>query len=393
MNAEYLGLSVATLEARSAIWTAREIVQQPKVWQMTAAQVRAQQPALQAFLAPLLARADLRIVLTGAGTSAFIGQCLAPLLSRQWQRSVEAVATTDWVAAPDHYLHKERPTLMVSFARSGNSPESVASIDLAERCLAECWHLVITCNQVGAINQRARAMSNALVVTLPDETHDRSFAMTSSFSSMLLSAAMITGVMPPDTTRLATLCRNGEHVLGQSLALVSNLIATNFARVVYLGSSGLKAAAHESALKLLELTDGRIVALYESSLGFRHGPKTSVDAQTLVVVFCSSDPHTRQYDLDLLRELCRDNKAAAIVAISAEPVSIDGLQHNLVISDDTDKVRSDIEVALLCVIFAQVNAFLHSLKLGVTPDNPSPSGLVNRVVQGVTIYPYLPIGP
>jgi tagatose-6-phosphate ketose/aldose isomerase len=388
VNSEYLGFSASALEARSAIWTAREIVQQPTVWRLTAALVQSQRPALQAFLEPLLARDELRIVFIGAGTSAFIGECLAPMLGKHLDRRIEAVATTDIVSGPQHYLYKDTPTLLVSFARSGNSPESVASIDLAEQCIAQCWHLVITCNQAGAINKRAQAMSNALVVTLPDETHDRSFAMTSSFSSMLLSAALVFGLFPSTAERLSALCSNGERTLNQSLTLAKKLVTMDFSRIIYLGSNGLQSAARESALKLLELTDGRVMGLHDSSLGFRHGPKTGVNAQTLIVVYCSSDAYTRQYDLDLLRELCRDNKAAAIVAVSTAPVSIDGLAHNLVIADTVAQVESDVEGALLGVMFAQVNALLHSLKLGVTPDNPSPSGLVNRVVKGVTLYPY-----
>ena len=54
-------------------WTRREIVQQSETLRTTQALLRGEQPAIDAFLTPLLARADLRIVLAGAGTSAFIG--------------------------------------------------------------------------------------------------------------------------------------------------------------------------------------------------------------------------------------------------------------------------------------------------------------------------------
>jgi tagatose-6-phosphate ketose/aldose isomerase len=195
-------------------------------------------------------------------------------------------------------------------------------------------------------------------------------------------------LLSSSSDKIAALCRNGEQALARSLELVTTLINNSFARVIYLGSNSLQSAARESALKLLELTDGRVMGVHDSSLGFRHGPKTSVNAQTLIVLYCSSDAYARQYDLDLLRELCRDNKAAAVVAVSTEPVMIEGLTHNLLIGNVKDRVTSEVEVALLSVIFAQINALMHSLKLGITPDNPSPAGLVNRVVQGVTLYPY-----
>ncbi len=82
-------------------------------------------------------------------------------------------------------------------------------------------------------------------------------------------------------------------------------------RIVYLGSGGLQGAARESALKVLELTAGKLAAFYDSPTGFRHGPKSLVDNETLVVVFVSSHPYTRQYDLDLLAELRRDNRQCA----------------------------------------------------------------------------------
>ena len=40
------------------------------------------------------------------------------------------------------------------------------------------------------------------------------------------------------------------------------------------------------------------------------------------------------------------------------------------------------------VLFAETLALTKSLSLGITPDNPCPTGEVNRVVKGVTLYPY-----
>src|SRR5947208_14635454 len=93
----------------------------------------------------MLSQPDLRIVLTGAGTSAFIGECLAPALARKLAR-VEAIPTTDIVASPDTFLSSRCRTLIVSFARSGNSPESVAAVEFAERRLECCTHLIFTGN-------------------------------------------------------------------------------------------------------------------------------------------------------------------------------------------------------------------------------------------------------
>ena len=360
--------------------TAREIAQQPAVWPGIAALVAAQRPALDAFLAPLLARAGLRIVLTGAGTSAFIGECLAPALLGLGLRA-EAVPTTDIVAGPRSFLQAAVPTLLVSFARSGGSPESVAAVALADQLLGDVHHLIITCNADGALHRMAACRPNAHVLLLPDTTHDRGFAMTTSFTSMLLAAALAFRVAAPDAVAaLATAAALDRH-----LPQLHALVARRFTRVVYLGSNALRGLAREAALKLLELTDGGTVALFDTPLGFRHGPKTVVNADTLVVVMLANDPHARQYDLDLLRELRNDGRAGAVLALTGradaalgEAILFDGIGH-----------LDDLALALPYIVFCQSFALLQSLQLGLRPDTPSVSGTVNRVVRGVTIYPLI----
>lgn len=383
MSSPFPLLSPAELEARGATWTAREIVQQPAVWSQIVQFVADERARLDAFLAPLLADPALRIVLSGAGTSAFIGDCLAPALSAHLRRRVDAIATTDMVSGPRLWLQDGVPTLVVSFARSGNSPESVAAVDLAEQALARVHHLIITCNAEGALAVRARNLCNTFVLVLPDVTHDRSFVMTSSFSSMLLTAALTFGLVRADA--VARLARSAATLLQQAWPLAQRLVVRGFQRVVYLGSNELRGLASEAALKLLELTDGRIIAVADSTLGFRHGPKTIINDQTLVIVMLSNDTYTRAYDCDLLHELQRDARAGGLLALGARPDGMDGGDH-LLFADMSD--ASDIELALLHAIVAQSYAMLQSLALGLTPDRPNAAGIVNRVVQGVIIHPW-----
>jgi tagatose-6-phosphate ketose/aldose isomerase len=398
---ETLGLTAAQIQAGGAYWTAREITQQPQVWPEVERRVRSD-AQLPGFLAPLLADPQLRVVLTGAGTSSFIGECLAPALARSGALRAAAIASTDIVSCPDSLLPPRTPTLMVHFARSGNSPESVAALELAEQRVERCAHLIVTCNAEGNLYRRAGGMRNAHALLLPEASNDQSFAMTSSFTSMLLAAAGALGLMPTDGTHSARLGRLATHVLTSWLPVIRSLVPAQFERVVYLGSNELKGLAREAALKMLELTDGRVVSLAEGSLGFRHGPKTVVNGSTLVVVFLSNDAHTRRYDLDLLAELRRDGVAGRVIALSSQ--GDDSHPDTLVLGDrgadgfDTragdrgthqvSAVLSDLELCLPYVVFAQTLAMLRSLSLGVSPDKPNSAGTVNRVVQGVSIYPY-----
>ena len=379
-------LTAGEIEAAGAYWTAREIAQQPQLWPQIA-QLISQDSALAGFLAQWEADARPRVVLTGAGTSSFIGKCLVPSLARRggWPRA-EAIATTDIVASPGSYLARHVPTLMVHFARSGNSPESVAAMDLAEQGIDRCYHLVVTCNGQGALFRRAGAMRRAHAVLLPAASNDQSFAMTSSFTGMLLAAAAALQVLPADDASIARLAGAGTHVLDSCVPLLRSLVQTRFERVVYLGSNELKGLAREAALKMLELTDGRVIAIADSQLGFRHGPKTILNGSTLVVAFLSNDAHARCYERDLLAELRRDAIAGRVIAVAGRE---DGGGHadTLVLGEDTAAL-TDLELCLPYAVFAQTLALLRSLSLGLTPDNPNAAGAVNRVVQGVSIYPY-----
>jgi tagatose-6-phosphate ketose/aldose isomerase len=370
--------TLLAVEADDTSWTRREIEQQPATLRATQALLRAHQAEIEAFGAPLLARPDLRIVLTGAGTSAFIGECLAPWLSDVLGRPVEAIATTDIVSAPSLYLRADAPTLLVSFGRSGSSPESVAAVDLVDAVVAEAHHLVITCNADGELAKRAGG--NTHVVVLPEATHDRSFAMTSSFSAMMLAALSILGGVEALDARVPAIAAAVEGVLAQCEPLVADLATRGLKRVVYLGSGVFKGLAREAALKLMELSDGAVVTAFDTAMGFRHGPKTIINAETLAVVFVSNDPLTRRYDLDIVEELRRDGHCGALAVISAQPG--DGADITIAGMGDA----ADADLLFPFIVPAQLFGLHVSLALGLTPDRPNASGTVNRVVQGVRIY-------
>ncbi|MBV9726350.1 MAG: SIS domain-containing protein [Gammaproteobacteria bacterium] len=380
-----LGLTAAQIETAGAHWTAREIAQQPQLWGEIARLI-SQDRALAQFLGPLRANMHLRLVLTGAGTSSFIGKCLAPSLTRHGWSRAEAIATTDIVASPGSFLRAEIPTLMVHFARSGNSPESVAVLELAERLIERCHHLIVTCNAEGELYRRALGMGAACAVLLPAASNDQSFAMTSSFTGMLLAVASALHLLPADDGALARLAGIAAQELESLVPLLQSLVRTRFERVVYLGSKELNGLAFEAALKMLELTDGRVIAVADSPLGFRHGPKTILNGTTLLVAFLSNDAHTHRYELDLLNELRRDGVAGRVIALTGRAASVPH-PDDILLAPDAHAL-TDLELCLPYAVFAQSLALLRSLSLGLRPDSPNGAGTVNRVVQGVSIYPY-----
>lgn len=346
------------------LWTAREIAQQPRVWRELATYLTENRRRIDAFLAPVLARKEVQLVLTGAGTSAFAGQILAPGLTRALRRRVDAVATTDLVSNPHDHFAEDVPTLLVSFARSGDSPESVAAVHLADKLLTEVHHLIVTCNPDGQLYRTAQ--ESALL--MPDGTNDRGFAMTSSVTSMMLAAlTVLTG-----QSAIGRLADAAETALPELEKLATALPEAD--RFVYLGSGPLTGLARESALKLLELTAGRVVSYFDSPLGFRHGPKSVLDDSTVVVVYLSNDPYTRRYDLDIVSELRQTLPGDRVLTVGADPLFPS--LHDL----------PDATVAPVFLLAAQHIALAKSRALGLDPDNPFPAGDVNRVVKGVTIH-------
>ncbi|PRY44893.1 SIS domain-containing protein [Umezawaea tangerina] len=364
----------------AALWTAREIAQQPDVWRELASYLDAHRSRVDGFLEPLLARDDLRIVLTGAGTSAFAGQILAPGLARTLRLRVDAVATTDLVGNPREYLAEDVPTLLVSFARSGDSPESLAAVRLADELLTDCHHLVLTCNPDGGLYRSfggEAGRERSLALLMPAGTNDRGFAMTSSVTCMLVAAWTILDG-EGDTGLLADAAADALPDLEKRARALAE---DGTDRVVYLGSGPLGGVARESALKLIELTAGRVVSYFDSPLGFRHGPKSVLTDTTLVVVYLSNDPYTRRYDLDIVRELRGTLPAERVLSVGClgdadeESWSFPALGH-----------LPDAAVAPVLLLVAQHIALAQSLALGLDPDNPFPANEVNRVVKGVTIH-------
>ena len=345
--------------------------------------MNAQRDQIELFLNQFKQHSNRRIILTGAGTSAFAGKALMPVLSQHLNERVEAIATTDLVSNPRQYFAEDLPTLLISFARSGNSPESVAAVEIANQCLSNCYHLVLTCNKDGKLNRltQQNPINPVFAVLMPDETNDKSFAMTSSFSSMMIACLSIFLTKVSFSKANESICKHSVGLLKDFNQQIRNNLTHEVNKVVYLGSGCFQGLAQEASLKLLELTAGKVVTCFDSTLGFRHGPKSIVDENTYIVVFISNDTYTRQYDLDLLNELRRDNIAKHIIAIGCDLE--DEIEN---ISIKTEKTANDFELLFPYLIYAQIYAFQHSLLLGLTPDNPCPTGEVNRVVQGVTIH-------
>lgn len=379
-------------EDLKGIFTAQEIYQQPNTWAKTIAQVKEEKEAIKAFLEPVLSDSDPDIIFTGAGTSEYVGNALFSYVNRYTHFHAKSYASTDLVEAPENYLSRNKKTLLINFGRSGNSPESVGSVQVADEvCKDNVYHLFITCNKDGALAKAVATRDNAYSINLTPETHDQSFAMTSSFSNMMLAAMLCFRLDDLDEMEagLQSVIEKGQVFLDEGYKSLENLVADfNFNRIVYLGANCLKGIAQESQLKICELTAGTVTTTFDSPMGFRHGPKSVINDDCLTVVYLSDDPYQRQYEYDIIAEMSGQRKKNRLVAVSSHAdEKIEGLV-DLFVNFDLDAPKDTMFLGFDYILVAQVIALFKSLAYGITPDNPCPTGKVNRVVKGVTIYNY-----
>jgi len=383
----YLKCETKYLTSRGGYHTAKEIQSQPGLWMETYSKLVREQEAISAFVNNVLGKECPYVILTGAGTSAFIGEALLGPYQKKWGVNTRAIATTDIITHPADYFMRQRPTLLISFARSGDSPESLATVELADKYCDDLYKLNITCNKDGELARRSTG-KNSYVFLLPEETNDKSLAMTSSFTSMLLAGLLILNIrniksMLPLVSKLQA-C--GYFILDHCLDDLRKLAETDFKKVVFLGSGPIFGAAHESHLKVQELSDGNVVCIYDSFLGFRHGPRAVVKNDTVVVYLLSNNPHARRYELDLIRSINETSVNVKSVAVGHELDSKElSIDQSIEFPNGIDDIPEEF-LSVLYVLPAQIIGFFKSLSLGLSPDSPSNSGSITRVVQGVKIY-------
>lgn len=385
-----LGLEISKLEDCSGLNTAKEIIQQPDTWRESIKNLIKNKIEIKSFIDSFLSKKEFRIILTGAGTSAFAGEVCEPYLTSLLNKRVEAIATTDLVASPKSYFIKDMPTLLVSFARSGNSPESVHAVNLASQLVDDLYQVVITCNENGKLAKNTVNDEKSLLLLMPPQTNDLGFAMTSSFTTMVLNAMAVFNINNIEnfSSDVDKLSNSVNDFIENNIEKVTSLSNEDFERIVYLGSSTSKGIARESALKVLELTAGKVNASYDTPLGFRHGPKSVVDDETVSVIYISNDEYTRKYDLDLAKEMLahKKNDKVVIVGDNIEEDILNKADYVFNVENINYNVENEVLLPLQQIIFGQMLSFLKSVNLGITPDNPCPTGEVNRVVQGVILH-------
>lgn len=386
-----LDLSAEEKRARGLEHTPQEIAQQPGTWISTFDSLQARQEELKNFLSRCgvdgPAQERPTIFLVGAGTSDYIGRSLHHLLRVHWQCEVIPVASTSLLTDFSEYVLREKRYLWISFSRSGDSPEGVAVLD---RALEECpnvSHVLITCHANGRMSKAVDGRENCLSIVLDDTVNDRGLAMTSSFTNMVLAGQILAHTWSMDDYEaiLKALVSGAEELLPRAAGLAAELTTGGYRRACFVGSGVLAGAALECALKLLELTAGRVQTMTQPTLALRHGPMAALDKDTLFVSLVSSQPRRRQYEVDLLREIGSKELVRTRVAVATQPDLLRA-DAEYVLTPQSQLPIPDLYRPVLDVIFGQLLGLFASIQCGLKPDIPSPNGAISRVVQNVDIH-------
>lgn len=376
-------------DSRGYAHTLREICQQPVTWLETAERVAGRvRPFADSVAAVNVDGAPGAIVLTGSGSSLYAGECLSLGLQCALGIPVAPIAAGTVLTDPAGCLADRLPTLLVSFARSGNSPESCGAVDAVRDSSPLCRHLVITCNGDGRLATSYAGDPRVSVLVLDERTNDRSLVMTSSFTNMVLAGRLLglTRDLGGYRARVSALADQAADMLLRHADALARIARSEYRTAVYLGTGNRYGAAREAALKMLEMTAGQVKTFPETFLGLRHGPMCAIDGDALVVCFFSADPVTRAYEVDLVRELNQKKLGARKVLVGPGVPADIASPNDVVIDSPGLAAVADEDAPVLDVVAGQLLAFFRCLHVGLRPDAPSDEGVISRVVGEFAIH-------
>ncbi len=132
--------------------TLHEILAQPQIWAEWGSELESQAALIRDWIGE---KEIEEIILAGAGTSAFIGDILAFVSSPSLR--VRAIPTTDIVSCPFDCLRNDPRLLVVQFGRSGDSSESIGTLDLLDRAFPLVQRLNVTCNPKARLPPASRS--------------------------------------------------------------------------------------------------------------------------------------------------------------------------------------------------------------------------------------------
>lgn len=249
------------------------------------------------------------VIFTGCGTSLYLAQSAAFVLSHYNEIPAKAVCCSELYYYPDSYV-KGKHVLVVPVTRKSITTEVRMAIDQIRK-RPGVQTLSITCDE-------GSGQYNDFMLLSPDAEED-SVVMTRSFTSMLYLAvllAMYAGGKKDEIKAMEAYAEKAGEFLEKADRLAKRIVYKNpdLKLFVTLGQGIYYGVANECMNKVKEMGIANSEAYY--TLEYRHGPMSLADTDTLIVVFSSLD--TRKEDIRLIREMSEYGAVTVAVGINAQ---------------------------------------------------------------------------
>lgn len=331
--------------------TYTEIITQADAWEGSLAAVRDQADALATWLN----RPWGETVFTGCGSTYYLSLSAATIWRRWTGLAARGAPASEVWLFPDTALPATAAPLVVAVSRSGETTETLRAMDVYEARQGRDW-LTIGCYAGRPLGERAP------LAVIGRATEEGSVAQTRSFTAMLVMAQAVALLAARrDLARLDPLPDAARRLIGQYEGL-AKLLGEDMTiqRFTFLGSGVYYGLACEAMLKMKEMSLSGSEAFH--SLEFRHGPKSVVGSDMLVVGLVSND--TRDQEAAVLAEI-RD-LGATVLAIAEDAEGLPADYHVSLASGLDDATRAPLALPVL-----QLLAYYRAMAKGLNPDSPT----------------------
>jgi len=333
-----------------------EILSQPQFWSRCLEALE-REGALADIRQPF--RSATEWLFIGCGSSYYIAQAAAASWSAITRMRARAIPASELLLFPELVLADAGEITAVVISRSGRTSEAVRAAQLLER-----EKNIRTLAVTGTPDQPLEQIATATLPLLPCD--EQSTVMTRSFTSMLLGLQYLAACQADDrtlATSLGKLPAMAGRVMSSLHPRVREFVGTRqFADYVCLGQGAFYGLACETALKITEMSVSYAQSFH--TLEFRHGPKSIVAPETLIVFLLSEQGY--EAECDVLEEIKGLGGTTLAITNRAD-------ERARKASDLLVELQSDLpELARLapCLFVGQLTGLYTGLKKGLDPDNP-----------------------
>ncbi len=336
--------------------TITEILSQPACWQECLDSL-CSDGEIDNILGRLTTDAEWLFI--GCGSSYYVALSAAASWTALTGLPAKAVPASELLLFPELILTAKVACQPVLISRSGRTSEVLEAAKYLES-KRNIRTLAITCAPHGPLEDLTSA---AIRLLAADE---ESTVMTRSFTSMLTGAQVLAatvGGKKSHVEALRALSPDAQAVLAAMQSGISEIVhGHSFANYVFLAHGPLFGLAAEGRLKTTEMSCSYAQAYH--TLEFRHGPKSIVSPETLVVFLLSESAYESER---LVLEEMKGYGATTLVVANRSDGRV------LRCADLLLELKLTVPELSRLGVYAfvgQLLGYYTGLKKGLDPDNP-----------------------